>query len=310
MKITFIFDDSYISQFLTVTNSILKNEKPEFKDKIIFYINYFGKQESINKLLNLASTNFPNNTFKIKHIPSEFPDLFKKQESNYKFDISAEHIQTSSVYCRFYLDEIWPEVNDVLLHLDLDLIVKNSISDLFDQFNSEFYFHACAGARLLFDIFPKFNSSLKKIYSDKKNLLSNYEEEFKYFENKKFNFNDKGFNAGVFAINLGKYRSLKISKKCEFLMFCHSFEKLFHHNDQGILNAVFYGLTQFIDPNWNCLGYGWYNWRNEKVIEKKFEHGHIIHYNGPIKPWLDTKKNNYKYFRNGVKLWKLYEITY
>ena len=72
MKITYIFDDSYISQFLTVTNSILKNEKFELKDKIIFYINYFGQKESINQLLTLANTNFPNNTFKIKHIPSEF----------------------------------------------------------------------------------------------------------------------------------------------------------------------------------------------------------------------------------------------
>ena len=93
-------------------------------------------------------------------------------------------------------------------------------------------------------------------------------------------------------------------------MLCHSFEKLFYHNVQGILNAVFYGLTQFIDPNWNCLGYGWYNWRNEEDIKKKFDHGYIIHYNGEFKPWLDIKKNNEKYFRNGVKLWKLYEIKY
>ena len=310
MKITFIFDDSYISQFLTVTNSILKNEKPELKDKIIFYINYFGQKESINELLTLANTNFPNNTFKIKHIPSEFPYLFEKQESNYKFHRSAEHIQTSSVYCRFYLDEIWSEVNDVLLYLDLDLIVKKNISYFFDQLDSKFYFHACAGPRLRLDILHTFHSSLKNIYSDKKNLLSGYKEEFKYFENKKFNFNNLGFNAGVFAINLGKYRSLKIGKKCEFLMLCHSFEKLFHFNDQGILNAVFYGLTQFVDPNWNCLGYGWYNWKNEEDIKKKFNHGYIIHYNGKVKPWLDIKKNNEKYFRHGVKLWKLYEIKY
>ena len=76
------------------------------------------------------------------------------------------------------------EVNDVLLHLDLDLIVKNSISYFFDQLDSEFYFHACAGPRLSLDILHEFHSSLKNIYSDKKNLLSGYKEEFKYFENK------------------------------------------------------------------------------------------------------------------------------
>ena len=148
-KIVYIFDDSFHSQFFTVTNSILKNEKKESPDSIEFYITYFGKRDRIIDLLKGIKLNFPNNKFYLKHIESEFPDLWKKYENLYDYEKSADHIQTSSVLCRFDLHTIWPGIDGKIIYLDLDLIVKGSISELFDLSNSDKIIQACRTEQIL-----------------------------------------------------------------------------------------------------------------------------------------------------------------
>ncbi len=83
MKICYIFDNSYVSQFLTVTNSIIANEKEELANSIEFYIAYFGSEESVATIPELAKLHFPNNRFHLKHIPSEFPHLEIKYNRKY-----------------------------------------------------------------------------------------------------------------------------------------------------------------------------------------------------------------------------------
>tara|TARA_B100000035_G_scaffold311618_1_gene321496 strand:- start:6590 stop:7534 length:945 start_codon:yes stop_codon:yes gene_type:complete len=312
MKITYIFDETYISQFLTVTNSIISNEKPYLKDSISFYINYFGSQQDVEKIMTLSKNHFPNNQFFIKHIPSEFPDLFKKQEKAYDFDSAAQQIQTSSVYCRFYLDKIWEELDGVILHLDLDLIVKNNISNLFSSLSRDACFSACPNFYLNQHILPNFLKSINKIYNDNIDLFKIYKEQKDLISIRKFNLQSPSFNAGVWAVNLNRYRNENIGKLAEFLMMIHSFEKIVGHNDEGILNSIFYKTYQPLDKNWNSLHYGCdFKWANSvnlsRELNSKFEGSYIIHYNGPNKPWSFSNPQDH-YFPRGIELWKRYEI--
>ena len=64
-NIVYIFNRCYVSQMLTVTNSILQNEKKELADSIEFYLTYFGSKREKEYILKKAKKNFPNNKYDI-----------------------------------------------------------------------------------------------------------------------------------------------------------------------------------------------------------------------------------------------------
>jgi lipopolysaccharide biosynthesis glycosyltransferase len=330
-KIVYIFDESFHSQFFTVTNSILQNEKEDLSDSIEFYITYFGKHECITNLLKDIKLKFPKNRFYLKHVPSSFPNLWKKYEKFYDYEKSANHIQTSSVLCRFDLDIIWPNINDKILYLDLDLIVKGSITELFNEINFECcansndLIYACRSEDILaseirnvpFDkakpnnfYLSDFRHNVEYIYYRyiRKTLFN--EKLVKEILEKEYNFVKKGFNAGVFILDLEKIRKdTKLKNRINFLMELNKDGSLFRHNDQSILNVAFHDKVCFIDSAWNCLDYGWQNTKNSHQSKSKLLEGKIIHYNGPQKPWLFSRFAPVpNHFLESTKLWRKYKI--
>jgi len=299
MKICYIFDDSYVSQFLTVTNSIIANEKEELANSIEFYIAYFGSEESVATILELAELHFPNNRFHLKHIPSEFPHLEIKYNRKYDFKKSAAHIQTSSVLCRFDLDEIWTEIDDKILYLDLDILVKHNISELYNSLEGSFMFYACNHRPLSNEIScVNFNEEVNPEHA--KNFIRNIKNGYnKYIDkttvnkqileiiiNNNYDFNRPAFNAGVFLLDLNKYRQNRYFKDfANFLIEINRHENILRHNDQSVLNMIFYGNYGQIDPRWNATDYGWYNRIEEKSVQERFETSYLIHFCGPEKPW-------------------------
>lgn len=299
MKVCYIFDDSYISQFLTVTNSIILNEKKELSNTIEFYIAYFGSKKSVAKITQLAKSYFPKNKFHLKHIPSEFPHLELKYNRKYDFKKSAHHIQTSSVLCRFDLDEIWTEIDDRILYLDLDIIVKHSISELYESLEGSSIFYACNHRILGNEITcVNFNEEInpKHLHNFIHDVQNGYN---KYIEkttiNKQilqniidtnYDFNRPAFNAGVFVLDLKQYRENRYLKDfANFLIEINRHENILRHNDQSVLNIIFYDYYGKINSRWNATDYGWYNIKEEKSIQKKIETSYLIHFCGPEKPW-------------------------
>ncbi len=324
-KIVYIFDDSFYHQFLTVTNSILKNEKQFIANSIEFYITYFGSEESIPHLLRSAKLHFPNNTFYLKHVPSEFPELTSKYEKFYDFRKSASHIQTSSVLCRFDLDLIWSEVNDKILYLDLDLIVKGSISDLFDSVDEFATISACRSEKTLGNeirflsmkdqkpphfYLNEFRHNFKYTYYRYIGKDSVKQKIYDQIMSTDYNFSLRSFNAGVFCLDLKKYReNLELKSRANFFIEINKYGALFRHNDQSILNMIFYNQIDFIDPMWNALDYGWHNKEYEARSRKNFWNAKIIHYNGPQKPWLFGDVSLVpNYFQESFNLWKKYKL--
>ena len=330
-KIVYIFDESFHSQFFTVTNSILRNEKRELADSIEFYITYFGDYDLIMSLLREIKLKFPNNRFYLKHVPSRFPDLWKKYENFYDYEKSANHIQTSSVLCRFDLDVIWPSINDKILYLDLDLIVKGSISELFNISNFERYngsdnlIYACRTDQILASeirnvpteqqksndfYLNDFRRNVEYIYYRYLEKTPSNSKLIKQILEKEYDFCRTSFNAGVFILDLEKLRgNKKLKDHIDFLIKLNKDGSLFRHNDQSILNIAFYDQTNFIDPRWNTLDYGWENKKNYHESKLKFLEGKIIHYNGPQKPWLFNGSVPVpNYFLESTELWRKYKI--
>jgi lipopolysaccharide biosynthesis glycosyltransferase len=304
MKICYIFDYSYVSQFLTVTNSILSNEK-KIANSIEFYIAYFGEKETISKLMQLAELHFPNNKFHIKDIPSEFPHLQLKYNNKYDFKNASFHLQTSSVLCRFDLDEIWTEIDEKILYLDLDIIVKHSISELYYSLQGSSIFYACEHRKLSNEMkFINFNEPVnpehlssfityvKNGYDKHIEKTSVNEDILKKIIATNYDFDSPAFNAGVFVLDLRQYRQNKYFKDfANFLIDINRHENVFRHHDQSILNIIFYEHTNYIDSKWNATDYGWYNRKEAALIRERFDNSHIIHFCGPEKPWSPSFKD-------------------
>jgi len=335
-KVTFIFDRTYVWRMLTVVNSIIQNEKKESADSIEFYLTYFGAAREGNYVLEKARLNFPNNKFYLRHVPSELPDLYKRYEESYDYESSANHIQTSSVLARFDLDEIWPEITDRLLYLDLDLIVKGSISELFALANENSTISACKSNERLFtelrswrrayddpaqlkyyDYTREFKDNFESIYNKCRIHKAISADAFDQLFNKEYDLTSPALNAGVFILNIEKYKKDEnLKRNIKFLIQLNSTGEFLRHNDQSILNFIFYDKIDWIDQRWNRLDYGWENKNRIEEVQEQFEDAKIIHYNGWRKPWAllfhSQEANNIEvpeYFIPGVKLWEKYSMT-
>jgi lipopolysaccharide biosynthesis glycosyltransferase len=314
-----------------VTNSIIKNEKKEYADSIEFYLTYFGAQKEGVNVLKKMEMLFPNNKFYLRHVPSELPNLFKKYEALYDFESSAKHIQTSSVLARFDLDQIWPEITDRLLYLDLDLIVKGSVTELFNLADENKTISACKSGSVLaselrswerwsgepaqvkyFDYLSQFRDNFKAVYEDHLACRSINTNVFDELYNKKYDLLSPALNAGVFILNVEKYKKNKrLKNNINFLIELNSRGDFLKYNDQSILNFGFYGQVDWIDQEWNRMDYGWENIIEAERVQADFADAKIVHYNGWRKPWSFWKvpENEIpEYFLPSVKLWREYKV--
>ena len=310
--VTFIFDKNYIDIFFTVVKSIILSEYRNCKSKIVFLINYFGSDEEIKLIKDRFETMFHRNKIFIKNILKEYPDINKEINQCYDFKTAESQIQTASVYCRFYLDKIWSNFSGNLLYLDLDLIVRKPISDLFASLDNKHALFACGNlnvGKCMTDP-DKFSKDFNKIIKDNKQLMSEYQNLKCKLGKENYDQNELGFNAGVWAMNLDNFRKNKYSDLLKLCMKIQAKKKVFKHNDQGIMNMIFYKNFKKIDKKWNVYDYGFqkenlFSRKNiVEQLENNFDDAKIIHYNGPDKPW---KRKEDHIYPKCVKLWEYFE---
>ena len=125
---------------------------------------------------------------------------------------------------------------------------------------------------------------------------------------KVYNTNDITFNGGVWVLNLCKSREFKFKEKSIYCILLNSINKIFIHNDQSIMNIIFYNNFYNLDNYWNILNYGcdakYLKYKNiYYTLKEKINSAKIIHFNGPIKPWKANLDHPYE---ETVKLWYKY----
>ena len=305
-NICFTFDEAYDEVFFVVITSIIHNATNENKSKFNFFINYFGEINNIEILLSNANKRFPDNQFTFKHIPSEFPMLAELSDSSYDFTSAPKQIQTSSVFCRFFLASIYSDVKGYMIHMDLDMIVKADISELFEiAHNSEIDYplfscfnetinEACIEQPRKFQrkYTAMFNKNPKiKEKAISLGLLPLFEKEYKSRRRSA----NTAFNAGIFMFNLDIIRTEKFEKKFSYCMRINMARKIFRHNDQGILNFIFQDNAGKFPVEWNAM---WFGCESKWSMEffgrciPQYAKGKLLHFNGPLKPWKELKTDH------------------
>lgn len=303
-NLMFIIDDKHNDILSTVINNISKVSS-DIVNNLKFNISYFGDKNSSEELLKSLST--LNLNIKLKNIPSEFAELNDSLQYHYSKTTHGPQIPTASVYYRFFLASTWPELTGKLLYLDTDILVKESLSKLFDLIPTETKYPLFSPAYPAGQISIPFAVGTKKLHRQVIKIFRKSEKIKKDYENANLdvvNHDTKRpmFNGGVWFYDLDIIRSGTYEDKMRICMEMQSLSNIFKWNDQGIMNFVFSDFYH-LPPEWNSVGFGW-----QENTPIPYDLSKIVHYNGVLKPW----SKEYPFWMNkfgAIDEWNKYKLN-
>lgn len=183
------------------------------------------------------------------------------------------HVGTSyATYYRLFLSELLPDDINRVLYLDGDIIVTDSLNDLWTT-----------------DMHDKAIAAVPDSYNNKIEHYNrlHYPQPFGYF------------NAGVLLINLDYWRANNVADVfCQYAsarpdsLYCH---------DQDILNYIFRDSKIVLPLRYNMLNEYWFqtrysvvSWEFDSQMQYGQQHPAIIHYTGLPKPWFSNCRHPMK----------------
>lgn len=259
-------DNNYAPYLSIAIYSIFKHSNKE--DKFNFFILDGGiEKNNINKISEFVEGMGYNITF--INI-----DLNKFKESCPLVE-SSKHI-TLPTYFRFSVGMLLPDNLDKVLYLDIDLIIRTSLRDLYDT-----------------DINNYFAGAIEDTFDYASDLEKNLNLESKYF------------NAGVMLINLKKWREDSI----EDLFFKNTelIKDKIVFVDQDVLNYSLDGKIKYLSYKWNLQQTAFHMTKKNidlsDLIDSK-NNPCIIHYSGHIKPWDTTYSCWHPFTEIYYRYWK------
>ena len=248
-------DDNYIMQCCTTLVSVMYNNRNE---QITFHI--------IAEFLSNEA----------KSMLTEEVEKYNQQIHFYAYNLNmnlssfkSAHISLAA-YLRLFVADILPVEIHKILYLDCDLIINDSIKDLWKT-----------------DVTSYAVAAVEDMWSGKANNYTRLE----------YPQEDTYFNSGVLIINLDYWRNAHLSKAS--LEFAEKYAEKLIFNDQDILNGLLHDRKLLIPFRWNIQD-GFLRKRRHlrqqaipKLIEE-LKHPVIIHFTGHRKPWLHICQSPYQ----------------
>lgn len=188
-------------------------------------------------------------------------------------DGQNSHVGTSyATYYRLFLSELLPNDINRVLYLDGDIIVMDSLNDLWAK-----------------DMHDKAIAAVPDSYNNKIEHYNRlrYPQQLGYF------------NAGVLLINLDYWRTNNVVSA--FSQYASARPDSLYCHDQDILNYVFRDCKIVLPLRYNMLNEYWFQTRHS-VVSWEFEsqmlygqqHPAIIHFTGLPKPWFSNCRHPMK----------------
>lgn len=184
-----------------------------------------------------------------------------------------------SQYARLFVSRDLPETLDRILYLDCDIIVNDSLYDLWNL-----------------DLKGKTIAALKDAFSKQ------------YRRNIELQPHDIMFNSGVMLIDMKKWKEKNIEKK--LLAFIKRHKGIIQQGDQGALNAVLSKDTFCFHPRFNSVTIFYdftyeemlayrkpVDFYSKKEVKQAVEHPVIIHYTTSFtstRPWIEGSEHPYR----------------
>lgn len=178
-------------------------------------------------------------------------------------NLNGDSYISAASYIRLFLCDFLDKDIYKVIYLDCDLIVRSSLSGLW---NTDIEGFAVAAAE---DLMVKSGT-----WHDMDETWLGYSTGFGYF------------NSGVLLINLKYWRENNVKES--FYACMDKYASQFKFHDQDVLNGVFYNKKKTLDNKWNTFDAYYYKWRPEHRDDIECMHRTdpcIIHYAGRLKPW-------------------------
>lgn len=238
-------DDNYAPFVATTIVSIVKNTK-SFID---FYILDGGILKRNKRKIFKIKNRY--NNFSIEFIDMKYAGLERFP--------NIEHYSLNT-FSRYFIPDLKPDLNKIL-YLDVDIIVKDDISKLYNQDLGDYPVGA-----VLEDFYPNNYLHLKKICPTYKGG-SNY------------------FNAGVLLLNLDYFRKNNLTQK--LIDITIQLKDVLSCPDQDVFNFIFENNFKILDYKFNFMpDHKDYILKlGKKEAIEAIDNPIILHYTGR-KPWL------------------------
>lgn len=250
-------DQNYIEQCgVMLTSLFIHNTNTQFS---IHIINNGLSNEGTTKIKTIANNSLSNIYF------------YKTPQSlTENFPIKAKDYLSIATYLRIFMSELLPADIEKALYLDCDLLITDSIEDLW---NTDMDNYAVAALKER----PPFDTEFPSILG--------YPIRFSYF------------NAGVMLVNLKRWREINVAEQCKNFISTN-YNKIKYH-DQDVLNAILHEEVLFIDLRWNIMDFfltAKPNIQDERIPELRLaiKNPAIIHFAGPKKPWSHKCDNPFR----------------
>lgn len=266
ITVAFASDDGYAPYLLVAVSSLL-HHLPRNRSCCIVVMDSGISSYYKDRLCEVVSHNHTQVTLQFLSVAL----LDEKLDEFFFRRGSKGHVTKWSytTYYRLFLSDLLPDCHR-LLYLDVDILVCDDLSKLFDMDMEDRSVAAVQDVCLCFN---------RESEVERKRLLRCGHDMSKYF------------NAGIMLINLDKWRRTSDFLKQVEEVFCQLPDMVYP--DQDILNCMFRDDMIFLERRWNFLTPQMENddltaealqYRNTIVQQRGFG---IIHYAG-IKPWKDV----------------------
>lgn len=208
-----------------------------------------------------------------------------------------------SQYARLFVSRDLPEALERVLYLDCDIIINDSLYDLWNL-----------------DLKGKTIAALKDAFSKQ------------YRKNIELQPNDVMFNSGVMLIDMKNWKEKHVEQK--LLSFIRRHNGVIQQGDQGALNAMLSKDTYCFHPRFNSITIFYdftyeemlvyrkpVDFYSKKDVKSAVEHPVIIHYATSFtstRPWIEGSRHRYKdrwlYYKSKSPwaeepLWKPIQVT-
>lgn len=252
--------------FVTV-QSIFKNCSTP--SRLYFYV--IVSEQSIKDLLEFHRTLlFENIQIQIQVLNQEN----QAKIANYKeFCESNAHCKNLMNFARFFISDIFPEIN-TYLYIDTDYLVIDDITQLWDSLDKNEEIYAVPSEYT--------NERAYSLTEQGKTLLDLSPR--------------RPFNAGIYIINSHIWKQKNRTEECISLINSKYMQKMFRFGTQPLLNYLFQGVYVYLPTKWNRIAHDtveelagqrpidYLNALSKNDLIK--QNISAVHFAGMPKPWL------------------------
>lgn len=262
-NITCSTDENYVQHCMAMLCSLFENNKSHH---IIIHLLHHELPEDSQIIIKKLCERYNNNI------------VFYNIDLSHFNNVTIKHADLSiATFFRILLPDLLDYSVERILHLDCDVIVLKDISSLFEIEMTDY------GVAAVRDSTP--------LNDDHRHVMG-------------LQLDDRSFCAGVLLINLEYWRQNNC--KSSMLELANRYSNKLYMEDQDILNHEFRGRWFQLPYKYGYAPMSIANLdRNQKMfdlLEYAFEPV-IIHYATHVKPWLDIRIPDDKYY------WKYVEIS-